>query len=269
MPAAAADPPGTRFSHVAPMRIGPQPCGYLALSSGIPQWYMATDISQIALGRGPSPAQRPHCSRRVPLRKSNLALLRASDGPLADGNNRGIAQVDTRSAISGRCEQTGHVSFPSGIRQMGTKRGLRGHKANTLRVLCSYLEKNRDRMRYDEYHASGYPIASGIIEGACRHVVRDWMERAGMRWCVAGAQAMPDLRTTYVNGQWDKFQDDRIDQARRRQYPCPDVLQVVDWPLAAGGVAEDRLRPNRNSPSGDPTKRQTSGVRGQSPRRGS
>ncbi len=120
-----------------------------------------------------------------------------------------------------------------GMRQMGTKQGLRGRKAKKLRVLCNYLENNRDRMQYDEYLVSGYPIASGIIEGACRHVVKDRMERAGMRWCVAGAKAMLDLRTTYVNGQWDEFQNYRIDQAQRRQYPCFDALEAVEWPLAA------------------------------------
>ena len=116
---------------------------------------------------------------------------------------------------------------------MGTKHKLRGNKATNLRALCNYLENNRDRMQYDEYLASGYPIASGIIEGACRHVVKDRMERAGMRWSVAGAQAMLDLRTTHINDQWDEFQNYRIDQAKRRQYPCSDALKAVHWPLAA------------------------------------
>ena len=119
------------------------------------------------------------------------------------------------------------------MRQRGTKQGLRGHKADKLRVLCNYLETNRERMKYDEYLALGYPIASGIIEGACRHVVKDRMERAGMRWSVAGAQAMLDLRTTYVNGKWDEFQTYRIDQATRRQYPHSDALETIAWLIAA------------------------------------
>ena len=127
--------------------------------------------------------------------------------------------------------QAGYVI--GGLRQMGTKQRLRGHKADNLRVICNYLETNRDRMKYDEYLASGYLIASGIIEGACRHVVNDRMERAGMRWSVGGAQAMLDLRTTYVNGQWNEFQNYRIDQATQRQYPCPDALEAVNWPIAA------------------------------------
>lgn len=120
-----------------------------------------------------------------------------------------------------------------GLRQMGTKHKLRGHKAKKLARICNYLEKNRSRMCYDEYLAAGYPIASGVIEGACRYVVKDRMERAGMRWTVEGAQAMLDLRSTYVNGQWKEFQNYRIDQENLRLYPHQAALRCVKWPLAA------------------------------------
>ena len=69
-----------------------------------------------------------------------------------------------------------------GLRQMGTKRKLTGSKKATLTKVCAYLENNLERMHYDEYLAKGYPIASGVIEGACRHLVKDRMERAGMHW---------------------------------------------------------------------------------------
>ncbi len=88
-------------------------------------------------------------------------------------------------------------------------------------------------MCYDEYLAAGYPIASGVIEGACRYVVKDRMERAGMRWTVEGAQAMLDLRSTYVNGQWVEFQNYRIAQENLRLYPHQVAMQCADWPLAA------------------------------------
>ena len=120
-----------------------------------------------------------------------------------------------------------------GLRQMATKRRLRGAKLRKLKGICKYLEKNRHRMRYDDYLAQGYPIASGVIEGACRHLVKDRMERAGMRWTERGAQAMLDLRSTYVNGQWDEFQTYRIEQETDRLYPHQDVLDAVEWPQAA------------------------------------
>src|SRR4051794_14920836 len=92
-----------------------------------------------------------------------------------------------------------------GMRYQATQRGLKGPKRKAVRDAADYLERNRDRMKYDEYLAAGYPIGSGVVEGACRHLVKDRMERTGMRWLPSGAQAMLDLRATYLNGEWDAF----------------------------------------------------------------
>ena len=69
-----------------------------------------------------------------------------------------------------------------GIRQSITKRGLSGPKRKTLNAVASYLYRNRARMRYNEYLANGWPIASGPVEGACKNLIKDRMERSGMRW---------------------------------------------------------------------------------------
>lgn len=106
-----------------------------------------------------------------------------------------------------------------GLRRLATKQRLAAAKRKVLRRICRYLHKNRLRMRYDEYLAKGYPIASGVIEGACRHVIKDRMERAGMHWTVAGAQAMLDVRSVSVSGQWQAFQQHRIERATERLYP--------------------------------------------------
>ncbi len=73
-------------------------------------------------------------------------------------------------------------------------------------------------MRYDEYLAAGYPIGSGVAEGACRHVVKDRLEQTGMRWTVAGAQAMLHLCATYLNGQWNDFLNYRIETEQTKLY---------------------------------------------------
>jgi hypothetical protein len=75
---------------------------------------------------------------------------------------------------------------------------LKGEKKNTVQSAISYYEKNQEHMRYDEYLAAGYPIASGVAEGACKHLVKDRMERAGMRWELEGAQAMLSLRAVHI-----------------------------------------------------------------------
>jgi hypothetical protein len=130
-------------------------------------------------------------------------------------------------------------SVVAGLRQMGTKRKLRGKKRKKLATLCQYLDNNAPRMRYDVYLAAGYPIASGVIEGACRHVVKDRMERSGMRWTLPSAQAMLDMRSTYVNGDWDEFMRYRIEKETQRLDPHRDriesieTLEEMEWPYAA------------------------------------
>jgi len=107
-----------------------------------------------------------------------------------------------------------------GLREMATKRSLRGPKQQTIRTVCNYLEANLERMHYDAYLAAGYPIATGVVEGACRHLVKDRLERAGMHWTVPGAQAMLDVRSIHVSGDlWAEYQRYRIERETERLYP--------------------------------------------------
>jgi hypothetical protein len=111
-----------------------------------------------------------------------------------------------------------------GIRRMATERGLCGQKLKDVKTACNYLEKNLERMRYDEYLAAGYPIASGVIEGACRHLVKDRMERTGMRWREPSAGAMLFVRALEVTDLWDPFQVHRQAADKKRLYPHRKLL---------------------------------------------
>jgi hypothetical protein len=119
-----------------------------------------------------------------------------------------------------------------GLRVMGTKHGLKANKRKALEVLCGYLERNAERMAYDRYLAAGYPIASGIIEGACRHVVKDRMERAGMHWTPEGAQAMLEVRSIFVSDCWAAFQEYRIRQETKRLYPHRELVEGANFTMA-------------------------------------
>jgi hypothetical protein len=68
------------------------------------------------------------------------------------------------------------VSVVRGLRYLGTARGLKGAKRKQLRKACKFLKANKHRMRYDEYLKAGCPIATGVIEGACRHIVKDRLD---------------------------------------------------------------------------------------------
>ena len=105
-----------------------------------------------------------------------------------------------------------------GIRQMVTKGELSKHKCEKAEQCLNYFAERCEYMKYDEYLAAGYPIGSGVVEGACRHLVKDRMEQTGMRWRIAGAQAVLSLRAIYVNDDWDTFHADRIQLAHVQCY---------------------------------------------------
>lgn len=107
-----------------------------------------------------------------------------------------------------------------GIRQSITKRSLSGAKRQTLESVAGYLYANRSRMRYDEYLANGWPIASGPVEGACKNLIKDRMERSGMRWSETMAEAIVQLRAVYLSGDFDNYWRFHIEQDQQRLYPA-------------------------------------------------
>ena len=106
-----------------------------------------------------------------------------------------------------------------GIRQSITKRGLSGPKRKTLNGIANYLYRNRTHMRYHQCLANGWPIASGPVEGACKNLIKDRMERSGMRWTENMAEAIVQLRAIYLSGDFDRYWQFHIAQDQRRLYP--------------------------------------------------
>src|SRR6266851_1459061 len=112
-----------------------------------------------------------------------------------------------------------------GIRQSITKRRITGPKRKMLNAVANYLYRNRTRMRYHEYLAKGWPIASGPVEGACKNLIKDRMERSGMRWTEDMAEAIVQLRAIYLSGDFDRYWEFPIAQDQGRLYPA--VWSVV------------------------------------------
>ena len=69
----------------------------------------------------------------------------------------------------------------------------------------TYLDNNRKHMRYDKALAAGWPIATGMIEGACRFVIEDRFGITGARWSPDGAEDILKLRAVVVNGDLDDY----------------------------------------------------------------
>src|SRR4029077_12036747 len=124
------------------------------------------------------------------------------------------------------CE--GKVGYVIGdLRRKLGEGNFKKSKRGALKKAIRYLHRNRRFMHYDKYIARGYPIGSGVAEGACRHLVRDRMECTGMRWSVAGAQAVLDLRAVEINGDWTSFWEYRTRQESERLYAHLDIDELA------------------------------------------
>jgi len=109
-----------------------------------------------------------------------------------------------------------------GLKQMLTKSELSNAARHGLNQVIGYLERNRKHMRYEICLAKGYPIGSGVIEGACRNLINDRLELTGMSWTLQGAESVMRLRAVYINKDWDAFWKHRRRSERRRLYGRDD-----------------------------------------------
>ena len=90
--------------------------------------------------------------------------------------------------------------------------------ARNIRKTLSYLQHKQPYLDYPRALAQGWPIATGVIEGACRHLVQDRMGITGARWSLPGAQAMLWLRAINANGDTSTYWDWHITQERQRNH---------------------------------------------------
>ncbi len=106
-----------------------------------------------------------------------------------------------------------------------------------LHKTIGYYRRNLPYMHYDEYLARGWPIGTGVVEGACGHLVKDRMEQAGMRWTQDGAQAVLDLRAVRLNGDWEAYWQFHRERQHERCYgsstPMPATVETQVLQLAA------------------------------------
>jgi hypothetical protein len=92
-----------------------------------------------------------------------------------------------------------------GIRRSATKRELSKKQRKAADKCASYLLKYGRYMAYGEYLDRGFPIATGVIEGACRYLVKDRMDITGARWGLESAEAVLRLRALRASGDFDAY----------------------------------------------------------------
>jgi hypothetical protein len=106
----------------------------------------------------------------------------------------------------------------AGMRRSATLQALTQRERKAVDTCADYLLRYRSLLRYDHCLTEGFPIATGVIEGACRHLVKDRMERTGARWSLAGAEAVLRLRALRCSGDFEEYWEFHLQQERERNH---------------------------------------------------
>ncbi len=118
----------------------------------------------------------------------------------------------------------------AGIRRSATLRGLDKAKRKAVDKCATYLVNNREFLRYDVALAAGFPIATGVIEGACRHLVNDRLGITGARWGLDGAEAMLRLRALRASrdfeAYWRFHRQRELERNHLVNYAANDELRI-------------------------------------------
>jgi hypothetical protein len=104
---------------------------------------------------------------------------------------------------------------------------LAGSQRNGAAACVRYLENKREFLRYDQALEAGWPIATGVIEGACRHLIADRLSVGGARWGLDGAEAVLTLRAVISNDDFEKYWRFHLACEHQRLYPGTDQGQYT------------------------------------------
>ena len=102
--------------------------------------------------------------------------------------------------------------------------GLSAAKRKTAEKTARYLDAKAPWLDYPAALAAGWPISTGVIEGACRHLVKDRMDITGARWGVQTAEAILQLRALHANGDFDAYWAYHLQRERQRNHPASYTL---------------------------------------------
>jgi len=116
------------------------------------------------------------------------------------------------------------------IRRKATTLGLDANQRKNADRCADYLLAKRPYLDYPTALTTGSPIATGVIEGACRHLVKDRMDITGARWGLAGAEAILTLRALISNGDFDQYWTFHLAQEHRRVHASRYALGAIPTP---------------------------------------
>jgi hypothetical protein len=120
-------------------------------------------------------------------------------------------RTQARAVLAGRA-----AIVAAAIRRKATYYGLDPGQRRNADVAAGYLLAKKPYLDYPTALNKGWPIATGVIEGACRHLVKDRMDITGARWSLPGAEAVLKLRALISNGNFDQYWTWHLTQEQQR-----------------------------------------------------
>ena len=121
-----------------------------------------------------------------------------------------------------------HAKVRANLRRNAAARPLVGAALAPVTACLRYLKGVRHYLAYDDALAAGLPIATGVIEGACRYLVKDRMEKTGARWSLKGAEAVLRLRALRASADFDAYWALHVDREHTRTPHGEDGEEAED-----------------------------------------
>ncbi len=156
-------------------------------------------------------------------------LWRAAYAFHAEGSDAAEQWVDARLLALLQGRSGGQLA--KGLRAMVKSHAMDADAAQPVERAATYLVNNAKLLHYDRALAEGLPIATGVIEGACRYLVKDRMGRTGARWSLTGAEAVLRLRALRASGDFDDYWLFHLAQEHQRTHQSRYAGAAVPNPL--------------------------------------
>jgi hypothetical protein len=168
------------------------------------QWVVLVDGDPHQLAHIQASAARHHVSVTIIMDFIHvLEYLWAAARTLSPGDSaavEGWVQARALRVLQGHAQEVAR-----GMRLSATLRHLSATKREAVDTCADYLINRQSFLRYDVFLEQGFPIATGVIEGACRHLVKDRMELTGARWRLKSAEAVLKLRSLRSSGDFEAY----------------------------------------------------------------
>ena len=126
-----------------------------------------------------------------------------------------------------------HAKVRANLRRNAAARGLDDARGTAVRACIRYLRGTRHYLAYDQALAMGLPIATSVVEGACRYLVKDRMEKTGARWSLGGAEAVLRLRALRASGDFDAYWKLHLDREHAREHGARYAAGIPPLPIPA------------------------------------